>query len=288
MCAAVSASRSAATRGERRSAIDGNRKALHQSAQRQLVAVSAESADHGYCGIGQHRAPAFGFAGVDVGEMHFNKRNLHRGERIVNGEAGVTVSSRVHERAVGTSAQGVNHLYDLPFPIALRERELDAEFLGDLQETRLDVGKRFSPIESGFTCPEQIEVGAIDDGDFHSPLSPSSQARNFATSSSDSCTCGTRGFMRGVGIGGVGGLVLGVPDAPLNAPARRDAARLSAGLTVAPANTASREALGAALPIDGALSDGALFDARAPPPEFPAERGGRRRPKVAKNSLTDG
>jgi hypothetical protein len=94
---------------------------------------------------------------------------------------------------------------------------------------------------------EQIEVGTIDDGNSHSPVSPSSQARNLATSSSDSCACGTRGFTRGVGIGGVGG-VRDAPDAPLKAPASREAARASDALTVAPANTVSRVALGGAAP----------------------------------------
>jgi hypothetical protein len=65
-----------------------------------------------------------------------------------------------------------------------------------------------------------------------------------ATSSSDSCACGTRGFTRGVGIGGVGGEVLAEPEVPLNAPASRDAARASAALTVVPANTESRLAPG--------------------------------------------
>src|SRR5437016_1026156 len=89
-----------------------------------------------------------------------------------------------------------------------------------------------------------ISAKTADDGDFHSPVSPSSQARNFATSSSDSWVCGTRGFTRGVGVGGVGGVLAVPPVPPLNAPASRDAARLSEGLTVAPANTASSDAPG--------------------------------------------
>jgi hypothetical protein len=69
-----------------------------------------------------------------------------------------------------------------------------------------------------------------------------------------------RAFTRGVGIGGVGGLVLDVPTVPLKAPARRDAARLSAGFTVAPANTASSDALVGAPPM-GTLGGGALMGA---------------------------
>src|SRR5438876_290589 len=57
--------------------------------------------------------------------------------------------------------------------------------------------------------------------------------------------------------------------------------------------TASREALGTALPIAAAgASGGILLPDRVPPPPLatppPDGRGGRRRPRVAKNSLIDG
>jgi len=127
-------------------------------------------------------------------------------------------------------------------------------------------------------------------------VSPSSQARNFATSSSDSWVCGSRGLTRGVGVGGVGGVPAVPPRAPLNAPANLAAARLSDGFTVAPANTASSDALPAAAEGGGVEACGgsacALLPACIPPPppvaEVPAARGGRRLPNVAKNSLTDG
>src|SRR5438552_11867510 len=227
--------------------------------------------------------------------MHFHERNLYSSKRIANREARVAVRARIHQRAVRATPQSVHRLDDLSFSIMLRERELDAKLFRDVQETRLDVAKSFGPVEIRLARAEQIEVWAIDYGDSHSPVSPSSQARNFATSSSDSCVAGMRGFTRGVGIGGVGG-VLEVPVAPLNAPASREAARLSEGFTVAPANTASREAPGTALPNAGpaVCSAGMLFPERIPPtpppppPPPPDERGGRRRPSVAKNSLIDG
>src|SRR5438105_4060005 len=190
---------------------------------------------------------------------------------------------------------GVDGVHDPALPVVLCERELDAELIGDGQEMLLDVGQSLGPIKSRLTRAEEIEIWSIDDGDFHSPVSPSSQARNFATSSSDSCACGSRGFTRGVGMGGVGGVLAVPPGAPLNAPASRDAARLSDGFTVAPANTASRDAPGAAVESGGGGATGSacmLLPARIPPPPlaagFPTARGGRRLPSVAKNSLTDG
>lgn len=180
----------------------------------------------------------------------------------------MAVGSRVHERAVGPTAKCLNRINDLAFSVVLRERELDTEFLRDLQEPRLDVGESFGSVETRLTRAKQIEVGAIDYGDSHSPVSPSSQARNLATSSSDSCVWATRGLTRGVGMGGVGG-VLDVPPVPLNAPAKRDAARLSEGLTVAPAKTWSSDALGGEAPSDDPVSDDVLLPERAGPPGFP-------------------
>ena len=58
--------------------------------------------------------------------MDFHEGNGDAGERVTNGKAGVAVRSRVHERAVGTTAQRVNRLDNLAFPIVLRERELDS------------------------------------------------------------------------------------------------------------------------------------------------------------------
>src|SRR5712672_901650 len=220
--------------------------------------------------------------------MDFDEGNLHAGKSIANRETRVAVCAGVHQRAIGATTQRVNRFDDFPFSVVLRERELDSKLPGDLQEPRLDVGESLGPVKLRLARAEQIEVRAIDDGDSHSPVSPSSQARNFATSSSDSCACGTRGFTRGVGTGGVAGLVLDVPAAPLKAPARREAARLSAAFTVAPANTASSDALVGAPPGVGAMSEVMLPEVRAFPPELAVALGGRRRPSVAKNSLTDG
>ena len=85
------------------------------------------------------------------------------------------------------------------------------------------------------------------------------------------------------------------PGAPLNAPARRAAARLSDGFTVAPANTASSEAAGAEVVRGGGAGAGEAA-AVGPlcgccgglPDADPADRGGFRLPRVAKNSLIDG
>src|SRR6195256_4286641 len=125
-------------RAGRRSLTSRHRKRLHQSTQRQLVAISSEATDHSQRSVGQSRASTLRLARVDVGQMDLDEWNFHSRERVTNGETGVAVRSGVDERTIGVPAQGVNSIDDFPFPIVLRERELDAELLGDLQEPRLD------------------------------------------------------------------------------------------------------------------------------------------------------
>src|SRR6478735_12664554 len=89
--AALMASRSAAMRAGRRSAMGGNRKTLHQPAQSELIAVRPESANHCDSDVGQRRASTLRLAGVDVGEMNLHERNLHSGQRVADRETGMAI-----------------------------------------------------------------------------------------------------------------------------------------------------------------------------------------------------
>src|SRR5258705_13658509 len=108
MCAEVSDSRRAATLTGRRSPIHSDRKKLYQSAQRQFVPIGAEAADHGYGSVCEGRATALGLAGVDVGEVDFDERNLHSCQRIGNGEAGMALMARLHGPPPRATSQSVN------------------------------------------------------------------------------------------------------------------------------------------------------------------------------------
>src|ERR1700694_4720666 len=126
MCAAVSDSRNAAMRAGRRSVTRRYRKRFHQSAQAQLVPIGTESTDHSESGVGQSRVTPLRLAREDVGQMDFDERDLYSGERVADGEAGVAVRAGVDERTIGSAAQSLDRIDDIPFPIVLRERELDA------------------------------------------------------------------------------------------------------------------------------------------------------------------
>src|SRR6266550_6060851 len=115
MCAAVIASRSAAMRAGRRSDIRCDRKKLHQTSESQFISIRAKAANHGKRCIGQRRATPLRLARIDVGEMNLHEWNLHSRKRVANGEARVAVRSRIYERAVCATTQGLNRLDDVAF-----------------------------------------------------------------------------------------------------------------------------------------------------------------------------
>src|SRR5690348_7759635 len=105
-CAAVSPSASAARRRGRAS--DTGAKLARQPAQRELVAVCAQSDDDADGRRSEHRVPPFGLAGIHVRHMYLDERNGNRAQRIANGETAVRVRPRVDDDAVDLPAQRVN------------------------------------------------------------------------------------------------------------------------------------------------------------------------------------
>jgi hypothetical protein len=48
-----------------------------------------------------------------------------------------------------------------------RMSSVDAEFAGQVLQLRVDFGQRGLAVDVGFAAPEQVEVGAVQDEDFH-------------------------------------------------------------------------------------------------------------------------
>src|SRR3954464_3927449 len=119
MCAPIIASRSAAMRAGRRSAIDCHRQHLDQAAQRQLVTVGAKSTDHRDSSIGERRAAPLGLTRVDVGEVYFDEWDFYGCQCIADRKTSVAVRAGVHERRIGTTAQRMNRIDNLPFAVVL-------------------------------------------------------------------------------------------------------------------------------------------------------------------------
>src|SRR6185437_11681115 len=157
-CAARNAVASAARRSDRRSlTIERG----DDAAEGELVSVRAESAHQGERARREHRVPAFRLAGEDIGQVYFDERHLHRGERVANGEARMAVRAGVDQRAVGTAAQRLYHLDQLAFAVPLGELQVDVQLASDDAQPPLDVGQRLAAVQLRLPDTEEVEIGPL-------------------------------------------------------------------------------------------------------------------------------
>src|SRR5687768_14790629 len=165
ICAAVSPSASAARRRGRRSVMRGQMR--YQATQRQLVTKHTQATHHADRRACEHRVTSFGLARVDVRDVDLDKRHADAGQRISKRQAGVRVRAGIHEGAVDPPTHGVDALDQLPFPVLLRELELDAQLLRDVAQFSLDIFERLVPVNLRLSRAEQVQIGAIENSDFH-------------------------------------------------------------------------------------------------------------------------
>ncbi len=126
---------------------------------------------------------AFGFSREDVGDVHFDERELHRREGVSEGQTGVRVRSRVDHRSVGVAAKGLDRADELALAVMLSAANVHAELPADSRQPLLDFGERRRTVERRISHSKKVEVGPIEHRDPHFFLSPSSQTLNCSMSS---------------------------------------------------------------------------------------------------------
>lgn len=92
---------------------------LDKALQCVSVAVQSETAYHALAGIAQQRVTAIFLAGIDVADVYFHHRCLYRGNGIVDGHRGVTISSGVEDDAVVGESYFMEFVDNLSFYVAL-------------------------------------------------------------------------------------------------------------------------------------------------------------------------
>jgi hypothetical protein len=107
--------------------------------------------------------------------------------RIAHRETRVREGGGIDHCAVGVPAQRLNRVHELALVIGLCPAALHPELLGNGPRRRLDLGQRGPPVHFGLTLAEQVEIGAVQNGDVHYVLRPFSQAWNWSRSSSSGC-----------------------------------------------------------------------------------------------------
>jgi len=87
---------------------------LDRVAQRRLITVCAQPANHAHGQIGQVRMVPKWLAIIDVGQVHLDERNTYGRQRIAYRHAGMRISGRIDDQKVRTiAARGLNPRHQL-------------------------------------------------------------------------------------------------------------------------------------------------------------------------------
>jgi len=107
-----------------------------------------------------------GFSFVDIGDVNFDDGRLYGRNSIGNGQRRVGVGTGIEDDTVVAEAHFMQFVYDCPFVVALKVVNMKAgEAASEVEEKIL---KAVIAIDFGLPLAEEVEVGAIDDDDFHS------------------------------------------------------------------------------------------------------------------------
>jgi len=151
--------------------------------QCQFVTVSTQSGYDPHCYIGEIGVVAESFAGVNVGEVDFDKRNPDRRQRVPEGDAGVGECGRINDDEIGAVAErSVHAFHQNMFGIALQGLQMMTPGRGQLHQIPVDVFKCLTAVVLGFTGSQKIQVGAVQHKEFSGQLLSSSfnHGREFA------------------------------------------------------------------------------------------------------------
>ena len=132
----------------------------------EAVAVEAEASDDALADGRQERLVAERFAGVDVANVDLDDGDLDGGNGIGDGNRRVGVTARIEDNTTALlKAHNLQSVHNLALDVALIDvdivlRELLSKFLQVLVE-------RTVAIDLGFAFTHEVQVGAVDDVDFH-------------------------------------------------------------------------------------------------------------------------
>ena len=102
------------------------------------------------------------FAGVYVGNMHFDAWNIDARQRVAQRDAGVGKSRRINNDELGAvGACLMNRLDHLLFAVALQTGQTRTGALGFGLQAMVDLVQRLRAIDLGLASPQQIEVGSM-------------------------------------------------------------------------------------------------------------------------------
>ena len=103
-------------------------------------------------------------AGVDVRKMHFNERDVARGQGVAQGNAGVGIGRRVEQDESNLVLDRLLHpVHEFVLSVALEEADAVAGGLGLAAQTLIDGVQGVAAVVLRLARTEQVQVGSVDD-----------------------------------------------------------------------------------------------------------------------------
>jgi hypothetical protein len=98
------------------------------------------------------------FAASQIGEMHFDGRNLDGGDGISQRHTGVGIGTGIDDQRIDAPHRPLNGIDKASFMVGLQDFELDMVLSSKLLQAMVDVLKGDNPIHLGFSAAEQVQV----------------------------------------------------------------------------------------------------------------------------------
>ena len=102
-------------------------------------------------------------AGVNVADVHFDRRNLHRDQRIMQRDRGVRIAAGVDDDSGYLFRVSlVNEIDQLALAVGLAALGLHAELRRRFRAELFDIGKLRVAVRLRFPRPQHVEVRAVE------------------------------------------------------------------------------------------------------------------------------
>src|SRR5215469_2595647 len=94
--------------------------------------------------------------------MYLDDRQLCRGERVEDGDRGVSIGAGIQDDAVGILPRLLDPVDELSLMVRLAEIDAEPERLAAFDAGLLDFGQGLVAIDGGLAQPQHVEVGSVE------------------------------------------------------------------------------------------------------------------------------
>ncbi len=137
---------------------------INDRAQSEDITVGLEPADLALADRGDQGCAAKVFPGIDVGEMHLNRRDVHGGNGVADGDARMRVSGGVDEDGQKPILLGpANGVDNLPLMIGLQDIQLNPFGFGQPLQCVVDLFKGGLSVNVFLALSQKVQIWAVND-----------------------------------------------------------------------------------------------------------------------------